>query len=146
MKTTAKKPAHSVPGTARSVCPIACTLDIIGDRWSMLLIRDFFLGKRRFKQFVESAEGITPNILTDRLRRLENAGLIVRRRYSDHPPRNEYLLTAVGAELRPAVLALVDWGLAHIPGTRRADPVDRPAVEQPQSESVEPPRLCSCDY
>ena len=130
MKTSASKPIQSLPGAARSACPIACTLDIIGDRWSMLLIRDLFLGKCRFKEFIDSAEGITPNILTDRLRRLENAGLIIRRRYSEHPPRDEYLLTAVGTDLRPVVLALVDWGLAHIPGTRRAEAIGSPAVSR----------------
>lgn len=64
------------------------TLDIIGERWTMLLICDLFLGRRRFKKFLTSSEGITPNILSERLRRLENAGLIVRRRYTEHPPRD----------------------------------------------------------
>ncbi|MEA2079073.1 MAG: helix-turn-helix domain-containing protein [Pseudomonadota bacterium] len=128
-KVSTRKPAKRLAATARSACPIACTLDIIGDRWSMLLIRDLFLGKRRFKDFAESAEGITPNILTERLRRLEDAGLITRQRYSEHPPRDEYLLTAGGAELGPVVLALVDWGLAHIPGTQRADALAPPAIE-----------------
>lgn len=127
-KTSISKAAKRLPGTARSACPIACALDTIGDRWSMLVIRDLFLGKSRFKEFVESQEGITPNILTERLRRLENAGLIIRQRYSEHPPRNKYLLTAKGAELKPVVLAIVNWGLAHIPGTRRADAVAPPAT------------------
>ena len=131
MGRTAKtsKPMERLPDGARSPCPIACTLDILGDRWSMLVIRDLFLGKRRFNEFLASPEGITPNVLTERLRRLENAGLIVRRRYSLRPPRDEYLLTAKGAALREVVLAVVDWGLAHIPGTRRAESVASPAIE-----------------
>ncbi|MEN8761367.1 MAG: helix-turn-helix domain-containing protein [Thiogranum sp.] len=128
-KARNSKTAGRLPDTARSACPIACALDTIGDRWSMLVIRDLFLGKSRFKEFVESAEGITPNILTERLRRLENAGIIVRQRYSEHPPRDAYMLTARGVELRPVVLSIVDWGLAHIPGTRRADAVGPPATE-----------------
>ncbi len=123
------KPMARMPDNARSPCPIACTLDILGDRWSMLVIRDLFLGKRRFNEFVASPEGITPNVLTERLRRLENAGLIVRRRYSLHPPRDEYLLTRKGAALREVVLAVVDWGLTYIPGTRRAGSVAPPAIE-----------------
>ena len=129
-KADTPKRARGLPDDARSACPIACTLDIIGDRWSALVIRDLFLGKRRFKAFIESAEGITPNILTERLRRLENAGLIVRHRYSERPPRDEYLLTSSGAELGPVVLALVDWGLAHIPGTQRAESVAEPAIQE----------------
>jgi DNA-binding HxlR family transcriptional regulator len=93
--------ARRLPDTARSACPIACALDTTGDRWSMLVIRDLFLGKSRFKEFVESPEGITPNILTERRQRLENAGIIIRQRYSEHPPRDKYLLTAKGVDQRP---------------------------------------------
>ena len=127
-KSKTSNPKIRSPEHTRSNCAIACTLDIVGDKWSMLIIRDLFLGKRRFKEFLESPEGITPNILSERLRRLEKAKVIVKRPYSEHPPRDEYLLTAKGAELEPALLAILDWGLAHIPTTQRYKPVREPSV------------------
>ncbi len=130
MRNKLKTP-HTIgelPANARSPCPIACALDILGDKWTLLIIRDLFLGKRRFKEFLESPEGITPNILTERLRRLEKASAIIRHRYSEHPPRDEYLLTTKGAELSPTVLALLEWSLAHIPGTKQMKPLREPAI------------------
>ena len=102
----------------RSDCPIACTLDLIGDKWTLLIVRDLFFGKRRFSQFLESDEGIKTNILTERLRRLERAGLIKRRPYQEHPPRYEYRLTRAGRDLAPVVKAVAAWGGAHVAGTR----------------------------
>lgn len=98
-------------------CPVARTLDIIGERWTILILRDLFLyGPRRFQDFQDSLSGIAPNTISARIKKLEAAGIIVRRLYSEHPPRAEYLLTERGHALRPALLALRDWGEAHTDG------------------------------
>jgi DNA-binding HxlR family transcriptional regulator len=94
----------------RSDCPIACTLDLIGDRWTLLIVRDLFKGKHRFSEFLASDEGIKTNILADRLKRLEQAGLVKRSRYQDRPPRYEYHLTASGQSLSPVLKATFEWG------------------------------------
>lgn len=104
---------------SRSTCPVASTLDIVGDRWSLLIIRDLLGGKSRFGEFLASAEHIPSNILAERLKRLEQHGLISSTPYSQHPPRVEYHLTAAGRELGRAVDALATWGVEHIPGTAR---------------------------
>ena len=106
-------------GARRSGCPVACTLDIVGDRWTLLVIRDLLGGKQRYADFLASSEKIPTNILADRLRRLEREGLIRRVRYSAHPPRDEYALTEEGRELGRAIDALAAWGLRHFPGTAR---------------------------
>ena len=97
----------------RSRCPVSCTLDILGDKWSLLVIRDLVLGRRRYAEFLDSPEGIPTNILAERLKRLKAAGVIRGRRYSEHPPRLEYELTTKGEELRPVLKAMVDWGVKH---------------------------------
>jgi DNA-binding HxlR family transcriptional regulator len=98
----------------RSDCPIASTLDLIGDRWTMLILRDMLFGASRFSDFVAKPEGIKRNILTDRLRRMEATGLIKREAYSAHPPRHDYKLTEKGAQLLPVLQALAAWGAAHL--------------------------------
>jgi DNA-binding HxlR family transcriptional regulator len=104
----------------RSPCPIACTLDLVGDRWSLLVVRDLLLrGTRRYGELLSSPEGIPTNVLADRLRRLAEAGIIESRRYSDRPPRQEYALTERGKALGPVVHAISEWGLRHVPGTER---------------------------
>ena len=95
-------------------CPVARTLDIIGERWTILVLRDLFLeGPRKFHDFASSLSGISPNMLSDRLKRLEDAGIVERRFYSEHPPRAEYALTTKGRELGPVLKALRDWGTKH---------------------------------
>ncbi len=84
-------------------------LNEVSDRWSFLLLREAFFGVRRFDQF-QRAIGVSPNILTDRLKKLVTAGIFERRRYSDHPPRDEYHLTVKGLDLYPAIVALMRWG------------------------------------
>ncbi len=101
---------HAMP---RSLCPVSCVLDLIGDRWSLLVVRDLVRGKKRFGEFLESAEGIPTNILADRLKRLVKAGVIASHRYSARPPRVEYTLTTKGEDLRPIVRAMVQWGIRH---------------------------------
>jgi DNA-binding HxlR family transcriptional regulator len=103
----------------RSPCPIACSLDLIGDRWTLLVIRDMiFLGKQRFEEFLESPEGISTNILANRLKSLEEMGLIGKQPYSNHPRRMNYYLTERGKSLRPVLKSMIIWGLKHIPDTR----------------------------
>lgn len=95
-------------------CPVARTLDIVGERWTILVLRDLFLeGPRKFHDFQSSLTGVSPNTLSDRLKRLEDAGIVKRRFYSDHPPRAEYALTTKGRELGPVLKALRDWGTKH---------------------------------
>ena len=89
-------------------CPIARTLDVVGEWWTLLIVRDALLGARRFEDF--KATGIADNILATRLKKLTEAGIIKRRRYQSHPDRYEYLLTDKGLELAPIVLALRSWG------------------------------------
>lgn len=101
----------------RSACPIASTLDVVGDKWSMVVLRDLLTGKRRFGQFLTSPERITTNVLADRLARLEGYGLVSRQAYSEHPPRFEYLLTEKGAGLLPVLQEISRWANRYLPGT-----------------------------
>ncbi len=96
---------------ARSVrCPVASTLDLVGDRWTLLVVRDLLRGKSRFQELRDSVEGIPPAILTRRLRALEDAGVLVRRMYHEHPARYAYQLTAKGHGLGVVVGALANFG------------------------------------
>ena len=90
-------------------CSVARALEIVGERWTLLIIRDALLGLRRFDEFQESL-GIARNVLTDRLKRLVEEGILERRRYSERPPRDEYVLTEKGRELRLALTGLRQWG------------------------------------
>lgn len=100
----------------RSRCPVAVTLDTLGDKWSLVVIRDLFFGKRKFSEFLASPEGIKRNILTERLRRLERATVVARVRYQRRPDRYEYRLTRKGADLLPVLQAIVGWAGANVPG------------------------------
>ena len=93
----------------QELCSVARTLEIIGDRWTWLIIRDAFLGISKFGAFQESL-GIAPNVLQDRLDRLVDQGIFDRQPYSDHPPRSEYRLTQKGHDLFTALNALRQWG------------------------------------
>jgi len=96
----------------RMVCPIARSLERVGEWWSILILRDALHGLTRFDQFQKSL-GIAPNMLARRLNALVDAGLLERRRYSEHPPRDEYVLTARGRDFRPVLVALLAWGNRH---------------------------------
>jgi DNA-binding HxlR family transcriptional regulator len=101
-----------------SICPIACALDEIGDRWTLVVIRDmYFFKKQRFEEFLQSPEKISTNILSERLKRLEQLGIVTKQPYSAHSQRMSYLLTNRGEELVPVLEALLKWGLENIPGT-----------------------------
>jgi DNA-binding HxlR family transcriptional regulator len=93
-------------------CPIARSLERVGEWWSILILRDAFHGLRRFDEFQKSL-GVAPNILTRRLNGLVGSGMLERRRYSEHPPRDEYVLTERGRDFRPVLLALLAWGNRH---------------------------------
>jgi DNA-binding HxlR family transcriptional regulator len=95
-------------------CPVAKTLELIGDRWTLLVVRDLLDGTRRFQDLLASLPGIAPNILSDRLKLMEQHGLVTRRFYSDHPPRAEYALSDKGRELGMVVGALAAWGSRHV--------------------------------
>jgi DNA-binding HxlR family transcriptional regulator len=96
-------------------CPVARTLDMIGERWTILILRDLFLhGARRYQDFQESLSGLAPNTLSARLKSLEGHNLIERKLYSEHPPRLEYHLTEKGRSLGPVLKALRDWGRKNL--------------------------------
>lgn len=100
----------------RANCPIKRATDIFGDQWSFLILREFFLeGPRRFADLQDQL-GLSPNTLSGRLKKLEQAGIVERRLYSDHPPRAEYVLTDKGRTLSPVMDALFDWGTRHAQG------------------------------
>jgi DNA-binding HxlR family transcriptional regulator len=102
----------------RSPCPVACSLDILGDRWTLLIIRDLFLGRNRFKDFIASPEGIPTNILSERLERLQRHGILKQMPAPDGSKRLAYELTAKGRALGPMLTAIRDWGLAWEKGTK----------------------------
>ncbi len=102
----------------RSCCPITNALDILGDKWTLVVIRDLALGKRRYQEFLSSPENIASNILADRLKQLEVSGLVIRRAYQHNPVRYEYGLTKRGEGLRPVLKTLIVWGQKQFPGTR----------------------------
>ena len=99
-------------------CPVARTLSLVGDRWTLLILRDCFLGLSRFDQFVSST-GATRHLISDRLKRLVDAGILEKQAYSERPKRYEYVLTKKGQEFAPALMAFKDWGKKHLP-VRRA--------------------------
>ena len=98
-------------------CPIARSLEHVGEWWSILILRDATRGLRRFDQFQKSLN-IAPNILTRRLETLLESGLLERRLYCDHPPRYEYALTGAGRAFRPVLVALLEWGNEYFPSDR----------------------------
>jgi len=106
-------------------CPVARSLERVGEWWSILILRDALHGLTRFDEFQRSLD-IAPNMLTRRLAALVDAGLLERRRYSEHPPRDEYILTARGRDFRPVLIAMLAWGNKHFtPEGRSVLLVDR---------------------
>ncbi|HEX4994845.1 MAG TPA: helix-turn-helix domain-containing protein [Methylomirabilota bacterium] len=103
-----------MPKQYNQSCPVAKTLEVIGDRWTLLVVRDLLRGTQRFQDLLGSLPGIAPNILSARLKLMEEHGLIRRTLYSDHPPRAEYALTDRGRELGMVVGALAAWGGRHV--------------------------------
>lgn len=102
---------------ARSPCAIANSLDIVGDKWSLLVVRDLLHGKSTYGELAHSPERIPTNLLADRLKRLESAGIVTSTPYQERPVRYAYTLTPKGSALGEVLLAFVHWGKKHIPGT-----------------------------
>ncbi len=100
----------------RSTCAVANSLDIVGDKWSLLVVRDLLHGKRTYKELADSPERIPTNILADRLKRLEETGIITSAPYQERPVRYAYTLTPKGKDLSDVLRAFVRWGKRHIPG------------------------------
>jgi len=99
----------------RSKCPLSIALEFIGDKWSLIIIRDMCLGKSKYCDFQASSEGIPSNILASRLRELEENGLLLKKPYHDKPVRYEYFLTPKGADLLPVLQQLVIWTQKYVP-------------------------------
>jgi DNA-binding HxlR family transcriptional regulator len=107
-----------LPKIRRSPCPVSCTLDIVGDKWTLLIVRDLLLGKTRFKEFAASPERIPTNLLAERLERLLARGLIIQCSPSDGTKHLAYQLTEKGKALHAVLAALRGWGLRWERGTR----------------------------
>ncbi len=97
---------------------MARSLEIIGERWTLLIVRDLLRGPRKFQDLAESLTSVPPGVLSRRLKLLEDREIVGRRIYSQHPPRAEYSLTPKGIELREVVRSLTIWGAKHLPGQR----------------------------
>lgn len=116
-------PAREKRGAAgsrsrRSPCPVACALDVFGDRWTLIIVRDLVLGRTRFKEFVASPEGIPTNILSERLSRLLSHGIVTQVSAGEGSGHLAYRLTDKGRALHPILAAMRDWGLAWEKGTQ----------------------------
>lgn len=120
-------------------CSLARTLAVVGDRWTLLILRDCFLGVRRFDAF-EKRLGITRHVLAERLKKLVDHGVLTKVPYQQRPVREEYRLTSKGLELHPAIMALVSWGDAHMADQRGA-PVQH--VHKGCGKSMRPVTVCS---
>ena len=100
-------------------CPLSATLGLVGEWWTLLILHDAFDGYTRFDQF-ETNLGISSSLLTSRLKRLVDNGILERRQYQQHPPRHEYVLTDLGRSLRPVIVTLAAWGNSRLPPNRRS--------------------------
>ena len=113
----------------RTPCPVASALDVFGDRWTLVVVRDLALGKERYGEFLESPEGIPTNILADRLKQLEEYEIIRKEPYQDRPVRYRYLLTDKGKELAPVLRAMAGWAHKYVPGTIDPNDIDAPGLK-----------------
>ncbi len=118
----------------RSICPIAVTLDILGDKWTLLVVRDLLLGATRYNDFLDTPENIRTNILADRLKRLEEHGLIAKTAYQARPVRYEYRLTQKGLALRPMIRQIVKWANEFYPQTYT--PPKKERAKRPTNKDV----------
>jgi DNA-binding HxlR family transcriptional regulator len=108
----------------RSTCPISTALEIAGDRWTLLVIRDLmFAGKRHFREFLQSEEAISSNVLADRLTSLVESGIVTRRGDPSHAQKAIYSLSEKGLDLLPVLIAMSAWTQKHYPRTRRPEAV-----------------------
>lgn len=109
-----KAQANKWDDLATDWCPVARAMSVIGDRWTLLIVRDCFLGKSRFDEFQKSL-GVTRHVLSNRLKKLVDAGVLERNAYSERPARYDYKLTDKGRDFAPALVGLKDWGKKHMP-------------------------------
>lgn len=100
--------------TERASCPVERTLDVIAGRWKVLILRELFLGVRRFGQLHRALHGITQKMLTQQLREMEEDGIVHREVYLQVPPKVEYSLTPLGESLKPIIDAMHEWGIRHL--------------------------------
>lgn len=119
MERKSTKSANRWDDLATDWCPVARAMSVIGDRWTLLIVRDCFLGKSRFDQF-QASLGVTRHVLSERLKRLVKAGVLERNPYSARPLRYDYCLTDKGRDFAPALVGLKDWGKQHMPVRRTA--------------------------
>lgn len=98
------------------VCPVATTVDLIGNKWKVLIIRELLKGTYRFNELHKSIEGISQKVLTENLRKLEADGIIDRTVYAEVPPKVEYSLSELGDTLRPIIEAMREWGTDYLNG------------------------------
>jgi DNA-binding HxlR family transcriptional regulator len=106
----------------RSRCPVASALDIVGDRWTLIVLRTIFAGRHRYGELAEMPEKISTNILADRLARLEEYGLVTKSPYQQNPVRHQYHLTKKGADLLPVLQEMAIWAARYIPGRWSSPP------------------------
>jgi DNA-binding HxlR family transcriptional regulator len=123
---------------SKETCSIAATLEVVGDPWTLLILRDAFRGVRRFEQWQEGL-GVARNVLAARLKSLVEFGVFEQRRYSERPPRHEYVLTAKGRALSPVLLTMSSWGDAHVYGEAGG-----PIRFQHGDHTFEPQLVCAC--
>jgi DNA-binding HxlR family transcriptional regulator len=124
---------------AKQNCSIARTMAFLGERWTVLILRELFTGRRRFDE-IQGELGIATNVLSQRLASLRDEGIVERRPYSEHPPRYEYRLTDKGRDLRPVLLELIRWGDRHKPTGK--GPL-RLIVHTDCGHEIEPVQTCS---
>jgi DNA-binding HxlR family transcriptional regulator len=120
MSVDEKKPAEDCH---RSRCPVSCILEIIGDKWTLLVVRDLLFDNHTFKDLQSSPEKIPTNILADRLKRLEHSGLVRRELYQERPKRYAYYLTEKGQDLGPVMQSMMVWSNKHIPDTYKLEDI-----------------------
>jgi len=109
----------------RSVCGVACSLDLLGDKWTLLVVRDLLLGKQTYSELQASPEGIPTNLLAERLKRLQAEGIICKTEYQERPRRYAYHLTDKGRDLLPVLRSMVQWANKHVPGTMPLEAVEK---------------------
>jgi DNA-binding HxlR family transcriptional regulator len=115
MAVTGKK--NLATACQRSRCGVACTLDLLGDKWTLLVVRDLLLGKHTYSELQASDEVIPSNILADRLKRLQAEGIVSRSSYQERPRRYAYQLTDKGRDLMPVLRSMVQWANKYVPGS-----------------------------
>jgi DNA-binding HxlR family transcriptional regulator len=131
VKRATYKKSRAQASFKRTPCAVACVLDLLGDKWTLLVVRDLlWLDKHHYNEFLQTGENIPTNILADRLKRLEGAGIITKEAYQQNPVRYAYRLTPKGTALQPILKEIVTWGLRHLPyACMREDVLRRLRIE-----------------